>query len=317
MGQGDGGHHGLQNESDAPCGFHVDIEIADLRNARDERNLLRPFNGPLEIGIEDFSQDLERRGMLPFEARFLAAGPDPGDSYRPGLDCREDHRRPQYLPAPFPERPVDLEKLHGLGWVEEGLSDAPNSLKYATLGSSPESGLKVGLLVGRFQPFHYGHLAAVRFALKRADYLYIIVGSAQRSHERENPFTAGERIAMIKQALDGNGIKPAKWMAIPIVDADSHSLWVSSVKSMVPKFDIVFTNDSLTYSLFMEEGIGVKAVPYLDRGKYSATNVRDRILERKDWESLVPEEVVKIVKRFGGVERVQSLKRRDLTGGSN
>lgn len=169
-------------------------------------------------------------------------------------------------------------------------------------------------MVGRFQPFHNGHLSAVRFALERVDYLYIIVGSAQRSHERDNPFTAGERISMIKSALDENGIDPSKWMAIPIQDADSHSVWVSSVRSMVPKFDIVFTNDSLTFTLFQEEGIEVKAVPFLDRGQYSATNVRNRILERKDWESLVPDQVANLVKEFGGVERVRNLLKKDLAG---
>jgi nicotinamide-nucleotide adenylyltransferase len=174
--------------------------------------------------------------------------------------------------------------------------------------------MRVGLLVGRFQPFHLGHLAAVKYALKRVQYLYVVVGSAQRSHERANPFTAGERITMIKSALDGNGVDPSRWMAIPIADADSHSLWVSSVESMVPKFDVVFTNDALTFLLFKEEGAEVKAVPYLDRTRYSATNVRDRILEQKDWESLVPAQVAKLVKKFGGVERVRALMRKDLAG---
>ena len=64
---------------------------------------------------------------------------------------------------------------------------------------------RVGLFVGRFQPFHNGHLAAVKHALKNVDYLYIVVGSAQRSHERDNPFTAGERIMMIKAALSRGG----------------------------------------------------------------------------------------------------------------
>jgi len=174
--------------------------------------------------------------------------------------------------------------------------------------------MRVGLLVGRFQPFHLGHLAAVKYALKRVQYLYVVVGSAQRNHERDNPFTAGERITMIKSALDGSGVDPSKWMAIPIADADSHSLWVSTVKSMVPKFDMVFTNDALTFSLFKEERIGVEAVPYLDRQSYSATIVRDRILERRDWESLVPPQVAKLVKQFGGVERVRALMRKDLKG---
>ncbi|MDG6953568.1 MAG: nicotinamide-nucleotide adenylyltransferase [Nitrososphaerota archaeon] len=174
--------------------------------------------------------------------------------------------------------------------------------------------MRVGVLVGRFQPFHLGHLEAVRYAMRKVGYLYIVVGSAQRSHERDNPFTAGERIAMVKGALDGNDIDPSKWMAIPIPDADSHSLWVSTVVSMVPRFDAVFTNDALTFLLFKEEGFDVSAVPYLDRGRYSATNVRDRILERKDWESLVPEEVAEQVKKFGGVERVRALIRKDLAG---
>jgi nicotinamide-nucleotide adenylyltransferase len=176
--------------------------------------------------------------------------------------------------------------------------------------------MRVGLLVGRFQPFHLGHLEAVKYALAQSDYVYVVVGSAQRNHERDNPFTAGERIEMVKSALDGNGVDPSRWMAVPIPDADSHSLWVSTVVSMVPKFDVVFTNDALTFLLFKEEGIEVKAVPYLDRNRYSATNVRSRILERKDWESLVPKQVAKLVKRYGGVERVRALMRKDLTGGA-
>ncbi len=188
------------------------------------------------------------------------------------------------------------------------------TLIYDMQGSAKRRGLRVGLLVGRFQPFHLGHLAAVKFALKRVDYLYVVVGSADRSHERDNPFTASERISMIKSALDGNGVEPSKWMAIPIPDADSHSVWVSSVESMVPKFDVVFTNDTLTFLLFKEEGIAVRAVPYLNRERYSATRVRNRILERKDWEGLVPPQVARLVKEFGGVERVRELIKRDMEG---
>lgn len=156
----------------------------------------------------------------------------------------------------------------------------------------------------------------MKYALRKVGYLYVVVGSAQKSYERDNPFTAGERITMIKSALDGNGVDPSKWMAIPISDSDSHSLWVSSVESMVPKFDVVFTNDALTFLLFSEEGIEVKSVPFLDRKRYSATNVRDRILERKDWKHLVPPQVAKLVEKFGGVERVRELRRKDL-GGKN
>lgn len=172
--------------------------------------------------------------------------------------------------------------------------------------------MTVGVLVGRFQPFHSGHLEAVRYAMKKVDYVYIVIGSSQKSHERDNPFTAGERIAMIKAALDSGGVKPAKWMAVPLPDTVSHVLWPAILKATVPPFDIVFTNDGLTTRLLKEQGIKVEAVPYYQRSSYSATNVRNRILEMKQWEKLVPEPVASMVRDIGGVERVRSMIHKDL-----
>jgi len=176
----------------------------------------------------------------------------------------------------------------------------------------PKTG--VGLFVGRFQPFHNGHLEAVKYALRKIDYLYIVVGSAQKSHERDNPFTAGERIMMIKAALNEAGVDASRWMLIPVQDADSHSVWTATLRSTVPKFDIVFSNDTLTIRLLKEEGTNVIPIPYLNRKEYSATNVRARILERKDWETLVPPAVDRIVKELDGVGRVRSMISKDTEG---
>jgi len=170
---------------------------------------------------------------------------------------------------------------------------------------------EVGLFVGRFQPFHNGHLAAVKYALKQVSYLYVVVGSAQKSHERDNPFTAGERIMMIKAALNEAKVDANRWMLIPVTDAESHSVWTATLRSTVPKFDKVFSNDTLTIRLLKEEGIEVEAIPYLNRSEYSATNVRARILERKDWEKLVPHAVAKLVKELDGVGRVRSMIDKD------
>jgi nicotinamide-nucleotide adenylyltransferase len=57
-----------------------------------------------------------------------------------------------------------------------------------------------GLYVGRFQPFHLGHLDAIKYTLKEVDELVIVIGSAQYSHNANNPFTAGERLVMVRQA---------------------------------------------------------------------------------------------------------------------
>ncbi len=58
-----------------------------------------------------------------------------------------------------------------------------------------------GLLIGRFQPFHKGHLYVIGKIAEEVDEIIIGIGSAQKSHCLDNPFTAGERLMMIKKAL--------------------------------------------------------------------------------------------------------------------
>ena len=61
-----------------------------------------------------------------------------------------------------------------------------------------------GLLIGRFQPFHLGHLDAVNFALSQVENLWISIGSSNKSHEQRNPFTADERKEMITNSIDSD-----------------------------------------------------------------------------------------------------------------
>ena len=58
------------------------------------------------------------------------------------------------------------------------------------------------LFIGRFQPFHEGHLSVVKRALRDNDFLLIGIGSAEEDYLPDNPFTAGERWEMIRAALD-------------------------------------------------------------------------------------------------------------------
>jgi nicotinamide-nucleotide adenylyltransferase len=60
-----------------------------------------------------------------------------------------------------------------------------------------------GLFVGRFQPFHSGHEQLVESIAAEVEELVIGIGSADASHTRRNPFTAGERLVMISRELPG------------------------------------------------------------------------------------------------------------------
>lgn len=167
--------------------------------------------------------------------------------------------------------------------------------------------MKIGVLVGRFQPFHNGHLKAVRFALEHVGLLYIAVGSAQKSHERRNPFTAGERIRMIKMAIDQAGIDCKRTIVVPVPDAEQHSVWVSYVDALVLDYDIVFSNEPLTTQLFKERGRKTVPVPLAGRAIYKGTGIRERIETRKPWKHLVPKAVAKIIDEINGVDRVRNI----------
>ena len=170
--------------------------------------------------------------------------------------------------------------------------------------------LTTGVFVGRFQPFHKGHLAAIKFAVGRVDLLVIVVGSAQKSYESRNPFTAGERIRMIKDSLDFEKIDAAKILIIPVPDVEVHSLWTRQVDMLVPKYDLVFANDPFTLMLFRERDVETIEVPLIDRREMQATEIRTRMAAGDAWEYLVPEPVAKILKEIDGAKRVKAIAER-------
>ncbi|MEM0058380.1 MAG: nicotinamide-nucleotide adenylyltransferase [Candidatus Bathyarchaeia archaeon] len=168
-----------------------------------------------------------------------------------------------------------------------------------------------GLFVGRFQPFHKGHLQAVRDILGEVDELVIVVGSAQYSHRIDNPFTTGERLVMIRKALEEAKIDLKRIWIVPVPDVHIHMVWVSVVEGYTPPFDVVYSNEPLTRRLFIEAGYEVKPIRFHKREVYSATEIRERMLRDENWEELVPESVAKFIREIDGVKRLKDLTRTD------
>ncbi|MEM3703010.1 MAG: nicotinamide-nucleotide adenylyltransferase [Candidatus Bathyarchaeia archaeon] len=171
--------------------------------------------------------------------------------------------------------------------------------------------VKRGLFVGRFQPFHLGHLSVVKDILKEVEELVIVVGSAQYSHRIDNPFTTGERLVMIRKALEEAGIDYRRIWIVPVPDIHIHMVWVSAVEGYTPRFDVVYSNEPLTRRLFKEAEYEVKSIRFHKRKAYSATEIRKRILKGENWEELVPKSVAEFIKEIGGVERLKDLTKSD------
>ncbi|MCZ7357266.1 MAG: nicotinamide-nucleotide adenylyltransferase [Candidatus Methanoperedens sp.] len=168
--------------------------------------------------------------------------------------------------------------------------------------------MRRGLYLGRFQPYHLGHHAVLKQIAQEVDEIIVGIGSAQKSHEKENPFTAGERVLMVSRALEEFDIKH---YVIPIEDIQRNSLWVSHVKSMVPTFEIAYTNNPLVIELLSEAGIEVKQSPLFHRNNYSGTEIRRRMLEGDKWEHFVPRKVVEIIRGIDGEKRLRTIVQSD------
>jgi nicotinamide-nucleotide adenylyltransferase len=168
-----------------------------------------------------------------------------------------------------------------------------------------------GLFVGRFQPFHKGHLEVVKKIVEEVDELVIIVGSSQYSHRLNNPFTTGERITMIRKALQETDIPLTRIWIIPVPDIHQHALWVSQIVGYSPKFDVVYANEPLTSRLFMEAGFKVESMPFIKRKIYLATEIRKRMLTGENWKELVPSSVAKFIEEIDGDTRLRQLNKTD------
>ena len=168
-----------------------------------------------------------------------------------------------------------------------------------------------GLLIGRFQPFHLGHLQCVQHGFAKVPELIIVIGSAQFSHTLHNPFTAGERVTMIRLALEEVKIDAANYFLIPVRDLRIHDLWVPHLVSQTPRFEVVFSNEPVTSRLFKEAGFRVEPLPFYDRETYSSTEIRQRVVQGKSWEALVPSSVAQYIKSIFGDERLRELALSD------
>ncbi len=168
-----------------------------------------------------------------------------------------------------------------------------------------------GLYVGRFQPFHLGHLDAIKEVLGQVDELVIVIGSAQYSHTLSNLFTAGERLVMVRHALQEADVDLSKVWIVPVPDVHLHMLWVSAVEGYTPKFNVLYSNEPLTRRLFMESGYKVESITLFERQMYASTFVREKMLKDESWTTLVPKSVAEFIKKIDGVNRLRDLARTD------
>ena len=166
-------------------------------------------------------------------------------------------------------------------------------------------------MMGRFQPFHLGHLDLVKQILSECDEVVIAITSSQFNYLEKDPFTASERIEMIYQALKEDGVDLSRCFIIPIENQFNIATWTSYLKSILPQFDKVYSGNEYVSMLLADTGIQVIKPKFLERERYNATSIRNLMIEDQNWQSFVPPIVANVIKKINGINRLKTISKSD------
>lgn len=168
---------------------------------------------------------------------------------------------------------------------------------------------KTGLFVGRFQPFHLGHLDIVKKILKENTYVILAIGSAERNYIPENPLTAGERYMIIDETLKSEGIDPSRYVIVPIRNIENYALWVDHMNLYVPPYDKIYTGSSIVKACYEGAQSKHKLVKIKRKRPVSASAIRKSMLKGgKDWEELVPKKTADLLIKMKLPRRLRHIQ---------
>lgn len=174
---------------------------------------------------------------------------------------------------------------------------------------------RTALFIGRFQPFHLGHLDVVKNALKDNDLLLIGIGSAETNYRPANPFTANERFQMIEMALEEANIKPERYRIIPIRNIDNYALWVRHIELYLPPFQKIYTGSPVVRELFENENKRLKnpykIIAVKQNIQVSSSKIRELILNKKPTNKYLPPTVTTLLKEWKIEERLKNIQEAD------
>ena len=167
-----------------------------------------------------------------------------------------------------------------------------------------------GMIHGRFQPFHNGHLEYLRGAAARSDEIFVGITNPDPARIRpeaadplrhlpeSNPYSYVERLLMVKAAAAGAGLDLARVHVIPF-PINEPELWPAYVPDDVVQFIRLFSDWGGTKVDRLREA-GYEVV-ILDEGaekEVSGAEVRAAIREGGDWQRLVPPAVALVLERL-------------------
>ena len=168
-----------------------------------------------------------------------------------------------------------------------------------------------GLMMGRFQPFHLGHLDLAKQILDECDEIIIAITSSQFNYLEKDPFTAGERIQMIHDSLRESSLDLNRCYVLSIENQFNISTWASYLKSALPHFDRVYSGNDYVSMLLSDSGIDVVTPKFFERDQHNATKIRSMIISNDNWRVFVPNAVYELLRKINAQKRLEVISKSD------
>ncbi len=173
---------------------------------------------------------------------------------------------------------------------------------------------KIGLFIGRFQPFHLGHIDALKQARKYGiTEFFIGVGSSNKEHTAENPFTYEERKTMITKILNALWVK---FTIYPLPDMESDDDRKNYIINNLPKFDAVISGNPRTTSIFKKTPYKICNIKITKDIKSTAIRHMLHIGDMEGLKTLVPGQVIIYLQSMKADKRLAKYYRDEHIGPS-
>ena len=142
---------------------------------------------------------------------------------------------------------------------------------------------KYSFFIGRFQPFHIGHLQNIKQALEISDTLIIMIGSSYRYLSINNPFSFEQRKQMIQDDLKSMLFCKNRIIIEPLQDwLYNEYLWKNEVQAIIYKYANLSDNVAMIGHQKDSSSYYLKYFPCFDYvdvdnyRSYSATSFRKK-----------------------------------------
>lgn len=160
---------------------------------------------------------------------------------------------------------------------------------------------KIGIVIGRFQPFHKGHKYLIKRALERVEKLYLGIGGANLK-DSDNPYTSKKRVNFLKKFITEEGLSKNILGIVPLNNHPDDAVWLKKLLKKTGSVEVVIGNNEWVNGIFEDAGIPAIRIKHLKRHIYEGTKIRKLMRQNDKWEDRVPEYLVSFITNHDTIE---------------